>query len=97
MEELLVLHDTTYLLKITPTDCMCEDCEGLRSAGYQTYESFSYLGEMLIGSDCYACSQEEAFDSAELMCEMFHRGELGSQAHNWFTPQAIEHVERRIG
>ena len=95
MEEFRSEDGSTYRLEVVTTDCTCEACEDLRLAGYRTYESLAYLGEMMIGSDCGACNEEEAVNSAEDIYQMFHRGELGYRPQDFFTADAIEHVRRR--
>ena len=95
MEEFRTEDGNTYRLEALITNCICEICEDVRLMGCQPYESIVSLDEMMIGSDCGACSAEEAIDSAEVMYQMFHRGELGSQAYDYFTAKAIEHVKRR--
>ena len=84
-----------YKLQAVITDCTCETCDDLRSAGYQAYESLAYLGEMMIGFDCGACSEEDAITSAEALYQMFHLGELGANAQEFFTAEAIKHVRSR--
>jgi hypothetical protein len=95
MEEFRIEDSITYRLEVLLTNCTCENCEDLRLGGYPTYESFAYLGEMMIGSDCCAGSKEDAIHSAEDMYQMFHRGELGYRAEDYFTAEAIEHVRLR--
>lgn len=95
MEKYIVEDGITYMLEVISAECICGICEDLRSAGYQVYESFAYLGKMMIGSDCGACSEEEAFDSAEDIYQMFHRGELGYRPQDCFTSEAIDHVRLR--
>ena len=82
----------TYRLAAVLTDCTCEECDDLRSLGYQAYEAVAYLGEMMIGCKCGSCSEEDAIDSAEAIYQMFDLGELGVDAQEVFTPEAIKHV-----
>ena len=95
MEEFREEDGIAYRLEVVSTGCTCETCEDLKSAVYPTYESLAFLGEMMIGSDCGACSEKEAFDSAEVIHQMFHRGELGYRPQDCFTAEAIEHVRLR--
>lgn len=95
MEEFRYADGSTYRLEVVTTDCTCEICDDLRSAGYQTYESYAFWGEMMIGSDCGACSAEEAINSAEDIYQMFRQGELGYRPQDYFTAEAIEHVRLR--
>ncbi len=85
----------TYRLEAVTTDCTCETCDDLRSAGCQAYGAITYLGEMMIGCDCGASSEEEAIDSAEVLYQMFHMGELGTNAQEVFTAEAIKQVRSR--
>lgn len=84
-----------FRLEVNLTDCTCEACDGLRASGHKTYDSIVYLGEMMIGFDCGACSEEDAFDKAEVLVQMFALGELGSNPQRCFSPEAIIHVRMR--
>ena len=95
MEEFREEDGKTYRLEAFITDCICKFCNDVRMTGCDPYESIVSLDLMEIGSDCGADSAEEAIDSAEVMYQMFHRGELGYRAEDYFTAKAIEHVRLR--